>query len=201
MNPAILEHLSKDPKLKTLIQQIKLKDRPAQKSVYEALIRSVTFQQLSGKAATTIYGRFINLFENHYPNPHKVLAFEEQTLKASGLSRQKASYIKNIAAFFLQEQLMDKNWSEETNEAIIEKLMQIKGVGKWTVEMILMFTLKRLDVLPLDDLVIKNSMIKLYGVEGKGKELTKKLIQIAEAWRPYRSVACYYLWQYRDVII
>ena len=201
MNALIRQHLSKDPILKPLIEQIQLKDRPAHNSVYEALLRAINFQQLSGKAASTIHGRFLALFDNHFPDPYRIQQLSAEELRAVGLSRQKAAYVRNTADFFINENLLDKDWSSVADEAILAQLTQIKGVGNWTVEMILMFTLHRLDVLPLDDLVIKNSMIQLYGVEGKGRALNKKLLGIAEAWRPYRTVASRYLWQWRDTVL
>jgi len=200
MNAKIRQHLSTDPILQPLIERIALKARSPQKSVYEALIRSIIFQQLSGKAATSIHQRFLALFEAGFPNPKQIQAFSPETLRAAGLSRQKAGYIKNVADFFLAHQLIDKDWSTETDEAIIQQLTQIKGVGQWTVEMILMFTLKRMDVLPLDDLVIKNSMVAMYQVTEKGRALKKKLLEIAAPWRPYRTVASLYLWQWQDTI-
>ncbi|MEM6317315.1 MAG: DNA-3-methyladenine glycosylase 2 family protein [Bacteroidota bacterium] len=196
-----IQHLSKDPVLKKIIEQVELQERRGQNSVYEALIRSIVFQQLSGKAASTIHRRFLNLFENGYPHPQQILDFPIEALRSVGLSRQKASYIQNVAHFFVENKLLEKDWAGETDQAIIEQLTIIKGVGQWTVEMILMFTLGRMDVLPLDDLVVKNSMIRLYGVEAKGRALKKKLLAIAEPWRPYRTIASLYLWESQDTVI
>lgn len=196
----IKKHLSKDPILQPLIQTIILKERTAQKNVYEALIRSIVFQQLSGKAAGTIHQRFLALFDNHFPDPKRIQTLTPEILRAAGLSRQKTGYVKNVADFFLENQLIEKDWSTESDEVIIQQLTQIKGVGQWTVEMILMFTLKRMDVLPLDDLVIKNSMIAMYQVTEKGRALKKRLLEITEPWRPYRTVASLYLWQWQDTI-
>ncbi len=197
----IKKHLSKDPILQPLIKNIILKERTAQKSVYEALIRSIVFQQLSGKAAGTIHQRFLALFDDNFPDPKRIQAIAPEILRAAGLSRQKAGYIKNVADFFIENQLIEKDWSMENDEAIIQQLTQIKGVGQWTVEMILMFTLKRMDVLPLDDLVIKNSMVEMYQVTEKGRALKKKLLEIAEPWRPYRTAASLYLWQWQDTVV
>lgn len=200
--PFILEHLSRDPILKSLIDSRQLKERPSQPSVYEALIRSIVFQQLSGASASSIHRRFLNLFEDEYPDPLQILDLHEQNLRQVGLSRQKISYIQNTAQFFLKNDLLHAPWEKMSDEAIIDQLTQIKGVGQWTVEMILMFTLHRPDVLPLDDLVIKTSMITLYDVENyKGKALHQKLIKIAEPWRPYRTTACRYLWQWKDTVL
>ena len=197
----IKQHLSKDPILQPLIKNIILKERTAQKTVYEALIRSIVFQQLSGKAAGTIHQRFLALFDNNFPAPQQIQILTPETLRTAGLSRQKAGYVKNVADFFIDNQLIEKDWSTESDEAIIQQLTQIKGVGQWTVEMILMFTLKRMDVLPLDDLVIKNSMVEMYQVTEKGRALKKKLLEIAESWRPYRTAASLYLWQWQDTVL
>lgn len=197
----IKKHLGKDPILEPLIATVQLKERSSQNSVYEALLRAINFQQLSGKAASTIHQRFLSLFEDHYPDPYRLQELEVAALRAVGLSRQKATYVKNVADFFIEQDLLKKDWSNDTDESIIKLLTQIKGVGQWTVEMILMFTLHRPDVLPLDDLVIRNSMIGLYGVEGKGKVLKSKLLKIAEPWRPYRTWASRYLWQWRDTVV
>ena len=201
MNVDIRNHLSKDPILKPLIEQVVLKERTAQKTVYEALIRSIVFQQLSGKAASTIHNRFLALFENNYPHPNQIQSLSTPELRAVGLSRQKSGYIQNVATFFIENDLLDKDWSKEEDEAIIQQLTQIKGVGQWTVEMILMFTLKRLDVLPLDDLVVKNAMVSMYDVKEKGRALKKRLLEIAAPWRPYRTVASLYLWQWQDTVL
>lgn len=200
--PFILEHLSRDPILKSLIDSRQLKERPSQPSVYETLIRSIVFQQLSGASASSIHRRFLNLFEDEYPDPLQILDLHDEDLRQVGLSRQKISYIQNTAQFFLEKNLLQAPWKKMSDEAIIDQLTQIKGVGQWTVEMILMFTLHRPDVLPLDDLVIKTSMITLYDVENyKGKALHQELIKIAEPWRPYRTTACRYLWQWKDTVL
>ena len=141
------------------------------------------------------------MFDDYYPDPYHLQQLEVEDLRAVGLSRQKANYVKNVADFFIEQELLEKDWSNDSDESIIKLLTQIKGVGQWTVEMILMFTLHRPDVLPLDDLVIRNSMIALYGVEGKGKALKKKLLEVAEPWRPYRTWASRYLWQWKDPIV
>lgn len=201
MNEAIRLHLSKDPILKPLIDQVVLKERTAQKTVYEALIRAIVFQQLSGKAAATIHNRFLALFEDNFPHSTLIQSLSTEELRAAGLSRQKSGYVKNVADFFIENNLLEKDWSTETDDSIIKQLTQIKGVGQWTVEMILMFTLKRMDVLPLDDLVIKNAMISLYQVEEKGRPLKQRLLEIATTWRPYRTVASLYLWQWQDTVL
>lgn len=195
----INDYLRQDKQLATLIDTLELPVLVSDGDVYAALTRSIVSQQLSTKAASTIYGRFLNLFENNYPDRNTVLNYSIEELRAVGLSRQKASYIQNVAAFFQEhEKASPTEWSTMSDEAIIDYLTQIKGVGKWTVEMILMFTLNRLDVLPLDDLAIRTRMVKLYNVQETGRQLKPALTKIAESWKPYRSVACRYLWLWAD---
>jgi len=205
----IINHLSTDPVLKVLIEKCELKDRPAHPTVYEALLRSINFQQLSGASATAIHNRFLDLFIQRYPEPGTLAAMSQDELRNAGLSRQKAAYVQNTAQFFLENDLMKTSWDNIPDESIIEQLTQIKGVGRWTVEMILMFTLKRPDVLPLDDLVVKNAMIELYKslpryriIQNlRGKTLNQKLLEIAQPWQPFRTTASRYLWQWRDTIV
>jgi DNA-3-methyladenine glycosylase II len=199
-------HLSKDQQLRKVIEAIPLPKRSPKQNVYASLIESIVSQQLSVKAAATIHGRFLDLFPERYPEPDELLNIEIENLRAAGLSRQKAGYIQNVAHFFNREQLIDRDWSKYSDEAIINDLTQIKGVGKWTVQMILMFTLNRPDVFPIDDLGIRNAMIRLYDLEviapkdrpGQ-RALYQQLEQIAEAWSPYRTLACRYLWKWMSV--
>ena len=198
----ILNHLSQDPIIRMLIEKCTLRDREVQPSVYEALLRSINFQQLSGASANAIHNRFLGLFPNRYPEPSRLASTPLETLREVGLSRQKAAYLQNTSNFFLENGLMETSWENRSDEGIIELLTQIKGVGQWTVEIILMFTLKRPDILPLDDLVVKASMIELYQLEDwKGKALRQKLLEVAEPWRPYRTTASLYMWQWKGTKI
>ena len=194
-----IRHLSKDKVLKKAIQVIDLPERNPSKDVYQGLIRSIVSQQLSVKAAETIHGRFINLFESNYPHAELLLALEDTQLRSVGLSGQKTKYVKNVASFFIEHDLFDKDWSEESDQQIISLLTEIKGVGQWTVEMILMFVLSREDILPVLDLGIQQGIQQLYGITAEKKELYAKMKEIAEPWRPYRSIACLYLWAIKDL--
>lgn len=199
MKDAIVQHLSQDPVLKKLTDKISYREPSAtSQGVYKDLLSSIISQQLSGKVATVIKNRFFGLFENGYPHPVKVLEAEMDTLRSVGLSRQKATYLQNVAAFFESENIANKNWEDMGDDAIIEYFTQIKGVGKWTVEMILMFSLGRPDVLPLDDLGIRMAITNLYNLTESGKALRNRMIAVAEPWRPYRTYACWYLWRYKD---
>ena len=166
--------------------------------VYFGLQRSITYQQLSGKAAGTIWGRFLNLFPDGYPHPERLLEMDDADIRAVGMSRSKVSYVKNVAQYWLDNRLINADWEQWTDEEIIEKLTTIKGVGNWTVEMVLMFVLERPDLLPLDDLVVRRNVIELFGVDAtafKGKKLDAELLRLTEPWRPYRSYASRLMWE------
>lgn len=167
--------------------------------VYGRLVRAIVFQQLSGKAAGTIYGRFAALFPDEYPEPELVLGFDLPSLRAVGLSKQKATYIQNVAGHFLENGLHKTNWQEYGDEEIIAQLTQIKGVGAWTVQMILIFALGRPDVLPTEDLAIQKAVQQLYNIEAKGRQLKTAMLEVAEEWRPYRSIVTRYLWRWLDI--
>lgn len=198
MNEEILGHLSKDPILAKVIAGTRLEVRHSPHDPYFSLIRAIVFQQLSGKAAETIHNRFLALFEGGYPHPDRLVKMEMETLRSVGLSRQKATYIQNVAVFFEEHQLLEQDWETMTDEYLLRTLTQIKGVGQWTVEMLLMFTLNRPDILPVDDLGIQQAIQGLYGLEEKGKQLQKRMLEIAEPWRPYRTYASLYLWRWKD---
>jgi DNA-3-methyladenine glycosylase II len=166
--------------------------------VYANLLRAVIFQQLSGKAAATIHGRFVALFDDGYPHADQLLQLGEQSLRGVGLSRQKLGYVQNIARFFRERQLEKQSWKDWPDEDIIRQLTEIKGVGQWTVEMILIFTLNRPDVFPVDDLGIQQAMAKLYDLPERGKALQNRMRLLAEPWRPYRSYATRCLWKWLD---
>ena len=191
-------HLSQDPVFREIIETTKLRRRTTDGDIYAALVRTIIFQQLSGKAATTIYLRFLELFKDAYPHPAKVVRLKQEQLGAVGLSRQKSAYVQNVATYWMDNQLKATCWEKLPDDDVVELLTQIKGVGTWSAQMILMFTLKRPDVFPLNDLGIRNAIIKRYRLRSKGKTLDDRILQIAESWRPYRTLACQYLWRSLD---
>ena len=193
-----IQHLSKDEGLKSLIDTITLPERNPSKDVYAGLIQSIVSQQLSVKAASTIHGRFLNLFEDGYPNAKELQKLEFSQLRGVGLSGQKSNYVRNVAQFFIDNDLFDKDWSSDADHEIIALLTQIKGVGKWTVQMILMFVLSREDVFPILDLGIQQGIKEVYELTEEKKELHAKMEELAKPWKPYRSVACLYLWAAKD---
>jgi len=194
----IKKHLSADPVMKELLQTVtvEIPERPG--NIYEALLRAIVGQQLSGKAAATIYSRFLDRYGGVVPEPSVLRSEEIDDLRTAGLSRQKASYLLNVAAYFENNSHLIADYHELNDEDIIQELTSIKGVGRWTVEMILMFTLNRPDVFPIDDLGIRNAMLKHYSLREEGRELKRKMVEIAEQWRPYRSYASYVLWRSLD---
>lgn len=194
----IISHLKKDKKLKPIIENCIIEDHKEPILVFDDLIRSIVSQQLSTSAAKTIYDRFLLLFENVASVRTDLLSKSVEDLRSVGLSYQKANYVRNVAEHFQDNNLHEVEWSNLSDEDIIQELTKIKGVGKWTVEMILIFSLQRPDVFPIDDLVVRNNMIRLYDVTGTTKEVYQKLTAIAEAWRPYRSYASRYLWAAKD---
>lgn len=191
-------HLKKDARLKPLIDSIEISAVEASRDLYYDLVLSIVYQQLSGKVAKAIFTRFCALFPDEYPHPELVVQLEMPVLRSAGLSGQKATYIQNIARFALEHDLELQVWNKMSDEDILQLLTQIKGVGVWTTQMILMFSLNRPDIFPTDDLGIQQAIRKLYQLEETGKPLKLKMLEIAENWRPYRTAACRYLWKYLD---
>jgi DNA-3-methyladenine glycosylase II len=163
---------------------------------YGTLVRSITGQQLSTKAARTIYGRLTDRFGGRTPTPEEILATDPQELRALGLSNAKAAYLRDLAEHIVDGELPIDELAELSDAKVYELLTAIKGLGRWTVDMFLMFHLGRPDVLPVGDLGIRKAIQIHYGL----KELPKaaEMEQLAEAWRPYRTLASLYLWESLD---
>ena len=156
-------------------------------------------QQLSTKVAKVIYNRFIELYGGEEPQPQQVLDTPFEILRGIGLSNAKVNYVQNVAKFCIENSITDKKLKKLSNDEIIVLLTQIKGVGKWTVEMLLMFSLGREDVFAVDDLGIQQAIVKVYklNIENK-KEIKEKMLQISSKWSPYRTYACLHLWHWKD---
>ena len=192
-------HLSKDKKLKKIIELQKPYVLSAKKNVYLHLCSSIISQQLSTKVASVIYARFLNLYKTKKPTPQQIIDTPFETLRSIGLSNAKAGYVQNVCRFFLDEKITDAKLHKMSNEELIKYLSQIKGVGQWTVEMILMFTLGREDVFALDDLGIQQGVARLYNLDTSNKKkLKEKMITLSKNWSPYRTYACRYLWGWKD---
>lgn len=170
--------------------------------VYLALLESIVSQQISVKAADAIFARLCGLFPNNYPKADALLALSFDDLRGAGLSGQKVKYVQSVADFSLTNQLDRAFFDPMTDEEIVQYLIPIKGIGRWTVEMLLMFVLDRPDVFPIDDLVIRQRMILAYPEQTSGltgKALYNVLQEIADVWRPFRTTASRYLWRWKPV--
>src|SRR5258708_7735469 len=182
----------KDAILKKLIKKYpppNFEDRS--EFLFERLIDSIISQQLSVKAADTIFARFKQLFAPKvFPSPEDVLDIHEEKIRKAGISYAKISYIKSIAQAFTMNQVHIQKIKSMSDEDVITELTKLKGVGKWTAEMILIFTLQRADVFSIGDLGLRRAVENLYGITD-----IKKIIELSETWKPHRSTACWYLWR------
>jgi DNA-3-methyladenine glycosylase II len=201
VHPESIRHLKRaDPVLAEIIERVgpcRLEVR-SEGTHFDALLRSIIYQQLSGKAAATIHGRLKGLFGDRAPTPAELLAVSEEQLRAVGLSRQKLSYIRDLAikvesgAVPLTMDAIDHLSDDE----IVDRLVQVKGIGRWTVHMFLIFRLGRGDVLPDLDLGIQNAIRRAYGM--RRQPGPKDVLRIGAKWRPHASVASWYLWRSLD---
>lgn len=189
---AALKHLRQDRKLAKIIDKVGKYNLPITKNPYESLVEAIITQQLSGKAANSISGRFRKIY-GRFPKPADVLKTSDAKLRKAGLSYMKISYIKDLSNKVESKEIRLSLMKNLTDEEVITQLTEVRGIGRWTAEMFLIFSLGRQDVLPVGDLGLKKGIQRLYSLEElPGKEQMEK---IAEKWRPYRSVATWYLWR------
>jgi 3-methyladenine DNA glycosylase/8-oxoguanine DNA glycosylase len=163
---------------------------------FQALTRSIVYQQLSGKAAATIFSRFNALAPSGAPAPSDVLAMEDERLRAAGLSRQKIAYLRDLASKVHTGELPLDHVESMTDDEIIKHLIQVKGIGRWTAQMFLMFRLGRPDVLPELDLGIQNAIKRAYRL--RKRPVPERVRRIGSKWSPHSTVACWYLWRSLD---
>ncbi|HEY1019724.1 MAG TPA: DNA-3-methyladenine glycosylase 2 family protein [Sediminibacterium sp.] len=191
-------HLQKDKKLAKIIGT-DLHQLNLHPNIPVRIMSSIISQQLSTKVARVIFQRFLDLYKGKEPKPKQVLDTPAETLRSIGLSNAKVSYVHNVAAFCIEHKITDKKLLAMSNEEIIELLVQIKGIGQWSVEMLLMFTLGREDVFAVDDLGIQQAMTHLYKLDPENKkEMKEKMLKISAKWSPYRTYACLHLWKWKD---
>ncbi|HEY2433422.1 MAG TPA: DNA-3-methyladenine glycosylase [Vicinamibacterales bacterium] len=186
--------MRRDPILAPVIRQFRgrsLLDTPAIPP-FPALVRTITSQQISTKAAATIHGRLVGLMPGGV-TPAALLILADEELRGAGLSRQKSAYLRDLATKVQSGELPVDALHELSDDEIIEAIVTVKGLGRWSAEMFLMFRLRRPDVLPVDDLGIVNAIQRLYKLRTRPK--ADRIRKIGEAWRPYRTVACWYLWR------
>jgi DNA-3-methyladenine glycosylase II len=192
-------HLSKDKRLKKIIDLQKPLALAKRDNVCIYLCYSIMSQQLSTKVADVFHRRFIDLYGGNEPTKEQVAATSFETLRGIGLSNAKANYVLNVCRFFIEENITDEKLHLMSNEEVIKDLTRIKGVGQWTVEMILMFALGREDVFAVDDLGIQQAVCKLYKIDAEDKKgMKEKMLVVSKKWSPYRTYACRYLWGWKD---
>ena len=192
------KHLQKDKRLAAILKG-DTHVLTLQKNIPIRLMASIISQQLSTKVAAIIYDRFLALYPGKKPTIQKVLDTSEETLRGIGISYAKIKYIYAVANFCQVHTITDKKLAQLPDEAIIDLLVQINGVGKWTVQMLLMFSLGRENVFAVDDLGIQQAMVKLYHLDPSNKkELKSKMLSISEAWSPFKTYACLHLWRWKD---
>ena len=186
----------KDKKLSKLIQSYPDDFLFSKSDPFFTLARSIVGQQISVKSAQLVWNR-LEIKVNKV-KPQTIIKIHSSTLKSVGLSRQKVSYLKNLANAFIEKKIKVNMWDKMSDEEIVQDLIQIKGVGRWTAEMFLIFNLCRADIFPLDDIGMIKGLCKIYNIKYPTKR--EVVIKIGEKWKPYRSVATWYLWRSLDPI-
>jgi DNA-3-methyladenine glycosylase II len=185
--------LKKDPKFAKIILQVGEYNVKITRNRYRSLVEAIISQQLSGSAAESILNRFRKLYKSNFPKPIEVLQTSDTKLRKVGLSKMKVKYIKELSKKTESRHLNMRNFSTMEDEQIIEHLTNVKGIGRWTAEMFLIFSMGRWDVLPVGDLGLKKGIQLMYSLNDLPTE--KEMEQLAESWRPYRTVATWYLWK------
>lgn len=194
-----MNHLSRDRRLKKLLLKCEPFILRKRRNICNYLCASIMSQQLSTKVATVIHNRFLALYGGREPSAQQIIDTPFDTLRSIGLSNAKTNYVKNVAQFEIDHGMGLSKIGKMSDEEVINYLTQIKGVGRWTVEMLLMFALGREDVFAVDDLGIQTAMIKLYGLDSSDKKkFREELIRISKRWSPYRTYACLHLWGWKD---
>jgi DNA-3-methyladenine glycosylase II len=199
-SPEALRHLRRDPVLRRVIRQVgPCTLKPARRQPYEALVRAIAHQQVHGRAAEAILGRFIAMCGGAgFPGPEMVLARTPEAMRACGLSANKALAIRDIAEKAAAGMVPTRAQARRLpDEALIDRLVPLRGVGRWTVEMLLIFTLGRADVLPVDDFGVREGYRVAAGLDEQPKP--RALNEIGQAWAPYRTTAAWYLWRAADL--
>jgi DNA-3-methyladenine glycosylase II len=192
VEPAI-HYLKKDPKLAKVIKLVGKYQIRLTRNRYESIVEAIITQQLAGSAAKSISKRFRGLYKSRFPKPIDVIKTPDSKLRKTGLSGMKIKYIKDLSKKIESKELKLNTLSRLSDEEIVSQLTQVKGIGRWTAEMFLIFTLGRQDILPVGDLGLKKGIQLLHSMPELPKE--EVMEKIAESWRPYRTVATWYLWK------
>ena len=188
-----VKFLKKDPKFAKIIMQVGDYNVKITKNRYQSLVEAIISQQLSGFATNSIIKKFRKLYKSKFPKPRDVIKTSDSKLRTTGLSKMKIVYIKELSKKIESKELNMRKISTQSDEQVIEVLTDVKGIGRWTAEMFLIFSLGRLDILPVGDLGLKKGIQSMYSL----KELPQKeqIEQLAESWKPYRTVATWYIWK------
>ncbi|MDX5320783.1 MAG: DNA-3-methyladenine glycosylase 2 family protein [Bacteroidota bacterium] len=188
-----------DPEFYEAVKGLELEPIVPFPDYFNYMLRAIAYQQLSGTAGATIHGRFLKRFPDENPSPQLVLDMPFEFFREAGLSGQKSTYMQNIARFWIENKVNNAMLEGMLNVDLIAFLTQIKGVGRWTAEMLMIFGMGRKDVFPLEDLVIQQAFAEIFGFEGASqKELKRQMIIRSERWEPHRSTAARLLWAWKD---
>lgn len=192
------KHITKrDPVMRAIVRAVGPYDLEVRGRPYEALLRAILYQQLAGPAAAAIERRFLAIFGG-IPTPAALSGASDEALRGAGVSRQKAGYMRSLAEHFASGAINERALQRSPDEEVIAEVTQIKGVGRWTADMLLLFCLGRPDVLPVGDLGIQNAMRAAYGLDAMPSP--KQMEELAEPWRPFRSAGTWYLWRRGDLV-
>ena len=197
--PIYYHCLKQDAVLAQLLDTVTPYQLQLRSNICLRLCASIMSQQLATRVADVIFQRFLALYDGDEPTPEQIRDTPYDQLRGVGLSNAKANYVRNVAEYMIAHNATDEQLHQMTNEEVIAFLTPIKGVGRWTVEMLLMFALGRDDVFAVDDLGIQQAIAKLYGIDLSNKKQARaEMLQISARWSPYRTYACYFLWKYKD---
>jgi DNA-3-methyladenine glycosylase II len=191
-----LKHLQKDPVMRTIIQQVGPYNMEFREPSFSTLVRSIVYQQLSGRVASVILKRLIDALPGGEVTPQNILRLRPERMRKLGLSRAKTEYIRDLARRTAKGEVVFETLQALEDAAVIEHLTRVKGIGVWTAHMFLMFALQRPNILPVGDLGVRSAIRKAYGLEAL--PTVKEIEQLAEPWHPYCSVAAWYLWRSLD---
>jgi len=195
---AARKHIAKrDPVMRDIVKAIGPFELEVRGEPYQSLLRAILYQQLAGPAAAAIERRFLAIFDGAIPEAEQLMAAADEDLRAAGVSRQKSGYMRSLAEQFASGGLSNRAIRRSTDDDVIAEVTRIKGIGRWTADMLLIFCLGRPDVLPVGDLGVQNSIRAAYGLDSQ--PTPAQMEAIAEPWRPYRSAATWYLWRRTDL--
>ena len=191
-----VRHVSRDPKIELLVRSTGPQKFKPQGDVFHSLVESILSQQLNGRSADAIIGRVNALFDEGRATPEELMTIPARSLRKAGVSPQKVSYLRDLASAVTKGRVDLKGLGNSDDEEIIEMLDGVKGIGRWTAQMVLIFTLGRPDVLPVDDFGIQKAVQKVYGLRKLPRPA--RMEALAKPWHPFSTVACLYLWRHKD---